>query len=568
MKKIIITTGDPAGIGPEICSRQLRFHQLKKEVIYIVYGKLFTYHDGNNIEKISKLSKAKEPNKIYWIEIDKPVIIGKPTKQSGKISYEILKRCAKDILKNKIDAVVTCPISKTAIQEIEKEFIGHTEFFAKASGSHDEIMTFWSKYFNLALLTTHSSIKEIINSFDAKIIEKKIKNIHKYINEHLTNPKIALLSINPHSGENGSFGDEDIVLEQILIHLSEENIIIDGPFPSDTFFYSKVRNYDFVISLFHDQGLIPFKMLAADHGVNVTLGIPFLRTSVDHGTAFDIAGKNIASEESFANALFFAENTLLKTKFTDKIIYNNFAKYYDKYMQHVDYNLWVEFILEKYFEVMKTKPKKILEIACGTGNICNKIAYKGYKIYGCDNSSEMLKIAASKSNKVNYFWSDYKKEIQKTGFDFAILLFDSINYCLTQKELLTTLRNVYKCLKENSLFIFDISTLKNCEDNFDGFVNLDESQDSYIIHQSHLDYEESTLTTSLTFFIKNNYLFERNDEVHIQHIYYAREVAQLVHRANFELIGVFRLNSSENLIYDLDKEIDNKFTRLYFVLKK
>ncbi|MCK4311139.1 MAG: 4-hydroxythreonine-4-phosphate dehydrogenase PdxA, partial [Candidatus Cloacimonetes bacterium] len=391
MKRIAITTGDPAGIGFEITSKVLRFLELKKNIIYIVYGKLKRFKDGNEICEIDNISKAISPDKIYWIEINsKNITIGKPTKESGKIAYEILRRCAEDLNSKKLDAVVTCPISKEAIHLIHPDFIGHTEFFAKKSGTKDVIMSFWGPYFNLALLTTHIAVSEVSKTLSKDIQKTKLKLIYEEVSKIIKSPKMAMLAINPHAGESGAFGLEDILVKSVLDELAEENINIDGPFPADMFFSRKATEYDLIISAFHDQGLIPFKMISTEEGVNVTLGLPFIRTSVDHGTAFDIAGKGIASEKSLLQAIRFAEKLLFPSKKIQVRNYSLFAKYYDKYMSHVSYDKWVNFLLKQFSKSHNENPKRVLELACGTANISNRLVKKGLHVDASDISEEML----------------------------------------------------------------------------------------------------------------------------------------------------------------------------------
>ncbi len=568
MKKIAITSGDPAGIGPEIISKALRFYHLKKDIIYIVYGKLQFFDDGNEIVKISDVEYAESPEKIFWIEIDEPnVEIGKPSKISGETAYSILERCTQDLNSGKLDAVVTCPISKEAIQKIHTDFIGHTEFFAKKSNTEDVIMSFWGPHFNLALLTTHHALKDISDKLTKEFLISKLKLIHKEVSKLIDKPKIAMLGVNPHAGEAGAFGKEDILVRSVLKGLMSQNIIIDGPFPADTFFATKAAKYDLIISAYHDQGLIPFKMISAEEGVNVTLGLPFVRTSVEHGTAFDIAGKNKASEKSLEKAIHFAEKMIFPKLKKDTKIYSVFAKYYDNFMDHVNYDEWINFVLNQYNKKFKKSPQSILELGCGTGNISTRLVKKGLNVDAADVSPEMLKIASQKPFKPKLFRADVLSPIKKK-YDFILLLFDSMNYLLKDDEIGQLFENVQQSLTNDGMFIFDISTKKNCEKNFDGFIDIKDSEDEYIVHQSDLDYSSNIQTTKLTFFLKKGYLFTREDEIHKQKIYKVKEIISLISRSNLNLIGIYCIEKEDNLLRKDSVTLDNLFTRLFFVLEK
>jgi 4-hydroxythreonine-4-phosphate dehydrogenase len=566
MKKIAITSGDPAGIGPEITGKALRFLPVKENLAYIVYGKIPTFSDGNLITKITDPQEARSAG-IYWIEIDNyPIEIGVESENSGRSAYEILERCATDLNANKLDAVVTCPISKSAIQPNHPEFIGHTEFFAQRSGTQEVFMSFWGPHFNLALLTTHMAAEAVPSYLSPQILKKKFRLIYQETKKLLGAPKIAMLAINPHAGENGAFGQEDQIIRTLLDQLAQEDILIDGPFPADTFFSRRATDYDLIISAFHDQGLIPFKMLSAEQGVNVTLGLPYIRTSVDHGTAFDIAGQNIASEASLEAALKFAENMLDPAAGVEFSNYRTFARHYDKYMQQVDYPRWVKLILDRYRAIYSEDPESILEMACGTANIATLLTEKGFAVDASDLAPEMLKIAARKKNPPQLFYADMTDPIKSGSYDLILSLFDSVNYLPDISDLKQLLSHSYQALNQQGMLIFDVVTLKNSQDNFDGFVNLEDSQQQYIIHQSDLDVESRVQTTELTFFSKKGFAYERADEIHQQFIYSVRELKRCIKNSDYRLAGIYCVSSSENLLAKSDKFLEENFSRLFFVL--
>ncbi|MDO9576712.1 MAG: 4-hydroxythreonine-4-phosphate dehydrogenase PdxA [Candidatus Cloacimonadales bacterium] len=569
MRRLAITTGDPAGIGPEIALKALRYFQVKDNIAIIVYGRFAGNDDGNQIVKIDDVSQANSPAVIYWIEIDDDKIeIGKPSALSGEIALEILNRCANDLNSKKLDAVVTCPISKEALHFTRPDFIGHTEFFAEKSETKDVIMSFWGPHFNLALLTTHLPICEVPGSLSDEIIEMKLRLIYRETGKLIQKPRIAMLAVNPHAGEGGAFGSDDIRIKKILDFLRIENINIDGPFPADTFFATKANQYNMIISAFHDQGLIPFKMISAEEGVNVTLGLPFIRTSVDHGTAFDIAGKNIASEKSLLQAINFAEKMLQPLAEHKEVNYTKFAKYYDQYMAHVNYEDWINFILMQFSKKFKRNPKHVLELACGTGNISCLLVKKGLKVDASDISEEMIKIAAQKPFHPNLMLQNMTSLLPVGKYELILLLFDSLNYLNHSQEILKMLKNIYSALLEKGLFIFDITTPKNCEQNFDGFVNLEDSENEYLIHQSDYDQKRHIQTTHLTFFLKKGFLFERFDEVHNQKIYLVEDIVNYIKKTKFKIRGIHSIGFKENLKNTDLRTLDQNFSRLFFVLEK
>ncbi len=569
MRKIGITTGDPAGIGPEIAAKALRFLALQDNVIFIVYGRFEFFSNGNEVKKIEKAAEAVHPKIIYWIEIDEiEVAVGKPSKLSGDIAYRILECCAADRKKELLDAVVTCPISKEAIRLSHPGFIGHTEFFAESFHIKDFIMSFWGDHFNLALLTTHVATHKVPELLTREIVEHKLRIIFREVTKYLSKPKMAMLAMNPHAGERGAFGSQDDMIAEILKKLKQEGIIIDGPFPADTFFAHHATDYDLIISAFHDQGLIPFKMISTDAGVNVTLGLPFVRTSVDHGTAFDIAGKNIASEKSLLAAIKMAMKMLQINCEPSNSNYSHFANYYDQYMAHVNYENWVEFILNHFFQRYKRHPKKMLELACGTANISSILVKKGLDVDASDISGEMLKIASQKPFRPHLFQHNMLRLLPAAKYDLVLLLFDSINYLLDEQKILTLFNNVFNTLQKKGLFIFDITTIKNCEQNCDGYVNLEDEKDSYLIHQGEYDEEEMMQTTKLTFFNKKGFLYERYDEIHQQRVYRVAEIVELIKQTDFHLASVYSIGFGDDLLKTDLHVLDKNFTRLFFVLEK
>ena len=315
MAIIGITIGDPTGIGPEIIKKALSPQTFNhKIVIYGALPELITF------ESIPQISNSEDiiqiDSKMLWYPVMKEevFVLGKPSIKSGLYAYSAIKKAGEDALNGYIDAIVTAPISKHYIQLSHPDFIGHTEFFARQAHCPEVVMSFFSDKLNVGLLTTHCALSDVASHLNIEMVVAKIHIINNALRKffHIANPKLALLGLNPHAGEKGAFGNEEL---QILIPameiLQDQDVDIHGPFPADTFFAGDYSTYDMIIALYHDQGLIPFKMLAFDTGVNVTLGLSYIRTSVDHGTAFAIAGKNKASERSLLSAIALVEKMLL-----------------------------------------------------------------------------------------------------------------------------------------------------------------------------------------------------------------------------------------------------------------
>ncbi len=553
MKKIVITQGDPSGIGQEIIGKAFRFRKLHPQAAYIVYG----HAPELNAQKITSLAQADTAGKLYILDLGKPQCqLGLPDKSSGEYSLKALRQVLAD--QEQIDAVVTCPIHKHAIQLTDPSFIGHTEFFAQ--GRYPFVMSFFGPYFHLALLTTHLALQEVEPTLTEEFFKGKIRIIYHHSKKMLTNPKLAMLAVNPHAGENGAFGTIDQKIKSWLAELKEaEQIEIDGPFPADTFFAYNSANYQMVISAYHDQGLVPFKMLSKGKGVNTTLGLPFIRTSVDHGTACDIAGQDIADPGSLVCALDFAEKCL-KLESQEISTYSHLAPIYDQYMSHVRYQEWTQFVLDTYQEVKGCKPQKILELACGTANIACRLVEQGYDVLGEDISQQMLSIAKAKPHHPRLQLGDMLEKAGDTGFDLSLLMFDSLNYLANQKQIAQLLLATHHRTTSGGLFIFDVSTLRNCQDNFDGLLDYQKDEQQFVMQECYL--QEDTQVTNFHFFQKNGYLYDSFVETHQQKIYSAQTLINLIAKSPWQLKGVY---SQGKLISPTQAD---QAQRLFFVLGK
>lgn len=298
--KIAITTGDVNGIGAEITVKALNALDIPEDKIVIITNKKM-------LNLYPKLNKDYE---IIDVELDGEVEFGKLTKESGEFSFRLLKQACE--LKPK--AIVTAPVSKEALHLAGHKFSGQTEvlqhFLAK-DGQKAE-MLFVSKGFNVLLLTRHCALKDIFIS--KEIIIEKVLRLNEFFKTHygIEKPKLALCSLNPHAGEGGILGtEEETIIKPAVIELRGLGVDITDPLPSDTLFIKAGQNYlkgekapyDCYIAMYHDQGLIPIKTVACEKTVNMTIGLDIIRTSPSHGTAFDIAGKDIANYDSMIEAI-------------------------------------------------------------------------------------------------------------------------------------------------------------------------------------------------------------------------------------------------------------------------
>ena len=334
--RVGITIGDVNGIGPEIILKALKDKRIMSSFTPVVYGseKVLNHYiesiGFDNLEvfhtNTAAESKINEINVLNVLESETEIEEGKESVSAGKLAVAALEKAAKDISNGQIDVIVTAPISKSVCQMAGFRFPGHTEYFSSLSNGDDALMVLCSPLMKIALVTTHISLKEVPGTINKELIIRKAKIFDESLKKDfgIRRPKIAVLSLNPHSGEGGKMGLEEIeiIIPAIRI-LKEQGILAFGPFPSDGFFGSKSRiAYDGVLSMYHDQGLTVFKALAFDEGVNYSSGIPLVRTSPDHGTAFNIAGKGVASETSMRNAIYLAID-IYKSRMMNKELNGN-----------------------------------------------------------------------------------------------------------------------------------------------------------------------------------------------------------------------------------------------------
>ena len=319
--KVGISIGDVNGIGLEIILKTLANSHIYNYCTPIVYGhtKLASFYrrttqlEDLNFFVINNPSESRRDHKPYmincWdedIKIEPGVISG----TTGKYSFISLERATNDLLSGAIDALVTAPINKDNIQNDQFNFPGHTEYLQARDNAAESLMFLVSDTLKVGVVTGHIPVAKVSQSITVEKIVAKLKLMDQSLRNDfwIRKPKIAVLGLNPHASDNGLIGDEE---QLVIIPAIEEarinNILAFGPYPADGFFANgSYLKYDAALAMYHDQGLIPFKQIAFESGVNYTAGLSFVRTSPDHGTAYDIAGKNQASEVSFREALFAA----------------------------------------------------------------------------------------------------------------------------------------------------------------------------------------------------------------------------------------------------------------------
>ncbi len=310
-----ITIGDPNGIGIEIILKSLSDFSLFHECNLIIYASTDLIekqkkHFQIDTPSIIKIDSEEDllDTQIYIKEVfsNSQFNFGESNKELASLGVLSLKEATKDIKDNKIDVLVTAPINKDLSYSKSFKYRGHTEFF-KHYFSTNPLMLMISEEIKIALLTDHIPLKDVSNAINKDIVEQKIKALETSLIEdfQIKKPKIAVMAVNPHAGDNGLIGNEDkSIITPAINSFSIAQSSVSGPFSADTFFANEnYKKYDGIIASYHDQGLIPFKTISFGKGVNFSAGLSFIRTSPDHGTGFDIAGKGIADHTSFTNAI-------------------------------------------------------------------------------------------------------------------------------------------------------------------------------------------------------------------------------------------------------------------------
>lgn len=318
--KVGITVGDINGVGIEVILKALSDSNVYANSIPIIYGssKTISFHKKALkmpdfkylVIKHAGEAKPKKVNLINcWLEEVK-IVLGEKNANGGNYALKSLEAATNDLKENKIDVLVTAPINKDCVRDAGFEFPGHTEYLANFSGSKDVLMFMVADALRVGVVTGHVPLKDVAALITPEAVENKLRLMLKSLKEDflIQKPKIAVLGLNPHAGDRGTLGQEELeIINPVVQKFRDEGELIYGSYSSDGFFgSSNLKHFDAILSMYHDQGLTGFKSISFDEGVNFTAGLPIVRTSPDHGTAYDIAGKGVASERSFRNAYFLA----------------------------------------------------------------------------------------------------------------------------------------------------------------------------------------------------------------------------------------------------------------------
>ncbi len=327
--KVAITQGDINGIGYEVILKTLSDPRITELCTPIVYGitKVAAYHRKAlelapltfNIINSAADAEDGKLNFVNCSEEDVKVEFGQSTEIAGFSAFQALVKATDEFNEGLVDTILTAPINKHNIQSEEFKFPGHTEYLENKCGNGQKsLMILMQDVLRVALVTAHIPLSKVPSQITIDNIMEKLEVFNKTLQQdfNIQKPRIAVLSLNPHNGEEGLLGTEEIEIIRPAIRQAMMNdILCFGPYASDGFFGSlKYKEFDGVLAMYHDQGLTPFKTIAMEDGVNFTAGLPLIRTSPDHGTAYDIAGKGIASEESFRQALYTALDTFRNRK--------------------------------------------------------------------------------------------------------------------------------------------------------------------------------------------------------------------------------------------------------------
>ena len=293
--------GDPSGIGPEIIAKALRSKRVKNLADFTVIGDAFVF------SQLSALSS--QLSAFRFIDLKnvprKNFKFGKVRAEYGRAAWEYLEKALGLIKVKRADCLVTCPVNKEALKLAGCDYRGHTEYIAEYFRAKDAVMMLFNRKFRVSLVTRHIPLKDVSRSLSKERIFKTISGTANGLSSlfGIYHPKIAVCGLNPHASDNGAIGEEEKrSIIPAIKKAKDQGILASGPYPADTLF-SKAGEFDCMLAMYHDQGLIPLKLAGFKEAVNVTLGLPFVRTSPAHGTAFNIAGKNAASAESLIQAI-------------------------------------------------------------------------------------------------------------------------------------------------------------------------------------------------------------------------------------------------------------------------
>jgi len=324
--KLGVSIGDPNGIGIEIILKIFEDRRLFEFFTPIIFGPFKLLENQKKHFQLNSSLVLKNKNKrlqktqLNVSDLPMPqddLVFGEASKVAGKLAIESLKSSIAALKTGEIDALVTAPINKETIQSEDFKFPGHTDYLAKKFDGNS-LMFMVSESLKVALVTDHIAVKDVPKLLSTELLREKIQILENSLKQdfNIQRPKIALLGLNPHTGDKGVIGKEDDqVIRPLIKEMSAIGHLINGPYAADSFFgHQSYHQFDAVLAIYHDQGLIPFKTLTFGEGVNYTAGLSRIRTSPDHGTAFEIAGKGLAQIESFRNAMFLARSIYFNRK--------------------------------------------------------------------------------------------------------------------------------------------------------------------------------------------------------------------------------------------------------------
>jgi len=329
-----ISIGDYNGIGPEVVLKAFSDNRLFDQCIAVVYASPKIIHHYKHLLQLDKLQhqvlKSKDPkllsnkglNIVNCLDDEFEIQPGEDTPAAGKAAITLLDEAMADLKSGYIDMLVTAPLNKHNIKVEGISFTGHTEYITRYFDVKESMMFLVTDSLRVGLVTNHIPIKEVVEKLNAKLILQKLEIMHHCLERDfaIERPKIAVLGLNPHAGDNGLIGKEEKEIIIPAINKAQEaKIMAFGPYPADGFFGSGAfKKFDAVLAMYHDQGLVAFKSMGFGNGVNYTAGLPVIRTSPDHGTAYDIAGKGLADENSLREAIFTGIDALRARRVFDE----------------------------------------------------------------------------------------------------------------------------------------------------------------------------------------------------------------------------------------------------------
>ncbi len=319
-----ISIGDYNGVGPEVIMKTFSDSRIFNFVTPVIYGdgRIFSYYrkllnmQGFNFNQTKSIEKIRYGQVNVYNFDDSPVDVqpGRESSEAGEFAIRSLAKAVDDLKEGHIQGLVTAPLNKDLVQSDNFKFPGHTEYLTQQAEAKESLMFLVAENLRIGVATGHIPLSKVSESLTKELLTTKLEKMLSSLKKDfgIKKPRIAVLGLNPHAGENGLLGqEENEIINPVIEHFKNKGELVFGTYPADGFFgIGKFKNYDGSLGMYHDQGLIPFKNMAFEEGVNYTAGLSFIRTSPDHGTAFNIAGKGIANETSFRSAVFLANDII------------------------------------------------------------------------------------------------------------------------------------------------------------------------------------------------------------------------------------------------------------------